>query len=64
MSTQPTPAEATTKRSPNAARAFGIIAVAAGTHDGPVDFRGKPIVVRGVAAGTTIIQGSGKLMVS
>ena len=35
-----------------------IIAVAAGTHDGPVDFRGKPIVVRGVAAGTTIIQGS------
>ena len=34
MSTQPTPAEATTKRSPNAARAFGIIAVAAGLFFG------------------------------
>ena len=34
MSTQPTPAEAATKRSPNAARAFGIIAVAAGLFFG------------------------------
>ncbi len=35
-----------------------IIAVAAGIHDGPLDFRGKPIVVRGAGAGTTVIQGS------
>ena len=35
-----------------------IIAVAAGIHGGPVDFRGKPIVVRGAGAGTTVIQGS------
>ena len=35
------------------------ILVAAGTYQGPIDFQGKNVVVRGAGAGSTIIQGSG-----
>ncbi len=36
-----------------------IINVAPGTYAGPINFLGKPVVVRGVAASQTIIQGTG-----
>ena len=35
------------------------ILVAAGTYQGPIEFQGKNVVVRGAGAGSTIIQGSG-----
>ena len=35
------------------------IIVAPGTYPGPIDFRGKNVVVRGAGSGSTIIQGSG-----
>jgi hypothetical protein len=37
----------------------GTVLVAAGTYQGPIDFRGKNVVVRGAGASTTTIQGSG-----
>lgn len=36
-----------------------IILVAPGTHPGPIDFLGKPVIVRGDSAATTVIQGTG-----
>jgi hypothetical protein len=36
-----------------------IIAVSAGTYAGPIDFKGKSIIVRGAGASQTIISGSG-----
>lgn len=36
-----------------------IISVAAGTYPGPVDFLGKPVIVRGASAATTAISGAG-----
>jgi hypothetical protein len=36
-----------------------IISVAAGEHAGPVNFLGKPVVVRGAGAGQTAIVGNG-----
>jgi hypothetical protein len=36
-----------------------IIDVAAGTYPGPIDFLGKPVIVRGASAATTIIAGTG-----
>ena len=41
-----------------------IIAVAAGEFAGPVDFKGKPVVVRGAGAGQTVIAGTGGASVS
>ncbi len=37
----------------------GTVLVAAGTYQGPIDFRGRNVVVRGAGASTTTIQGSG-----
>jgi hypothetical protein len=36
-----------------------IINVAAGTFAGPIDFKGKPVIVRGGGAGVTVIDGTG-----
>jgi hypothetical protein len=36
-----------------------IINVAAGTFAGPIDFKGKPVIVRGGGAGITVIDGTG-----
>jgi hypothetical protein len=36
-----------------------IIAVAAGTFAGPINFKGKPVIVRGAGAGLTVIDGTG-----
>jgi hypothetical protein len=36
-----------------------IIDVAAGTYPGPIDFLGKPVIVRGASAATTTIAGTG-----
>ena len=36
-----------------------IIMVAPGTYPGPIDFSGKPVIVRGTDATTTILQGGG-----
>jgi hypothetical protein len=35
-----------------------IIAVAAGTYAGPIAFNGKPVVVRGISAAQTILEGT------
>ena len=36
-----------------------IIAVSAGTFAGPINFKGKPVIVRGTGAGLTVIDGTG-----
>jgi len=36
-----------------------IIDVAAGTYAGPIDFKGKPVIVRGTSAASTVIAGNG-----
>jgi hypothetical protein len=36
-----------------------IISVAAGTYDGPIAFNGKPVIVRGAGAASTVIAGNG-----
>jgi hypothetical protein len=36
-----------------------IILVSAGTYQGPIDFSGKPVIVRGSDAASTVIQGGG-----
>ena len=36
-----------------------IIAVGAGTFAGPVNFKGKPVIVRGTGVGLTVIDGTG-----
>ena len=36
-----------------------IIAVGAGTFAGPINFKGKPVIVRGAGAGLTVIDGTG-----
>jgi hypothetical protein len=36
-----------------------IISVSAGTYDGPIAFNGKPVIVRGVGAASTVIEGNG-----
>jgi len=36
-----------------------IIDVAAGTYAGPIDFKGKPVIVRGTSAASTVIEGNG-----
>ena len=36
-----------------------IINVAAGTFAGPIDFKGKPVIVHGAGAGVTVIDGTG-----
>ena len=41
------------------ATATRTVLVAPGTYSGPIDFRGKNVVVRGAGAATTIIQGTG-----
>jgi hypothetical protein len=41
-----------------------IIAVAAGTYAGPIAFNGKPVIVRGTSAATTVIEGNGNQTVS
>ena len=35
-----------------------IVEVAAGTYAGPIDFKGKPVVVHGAGAGQTVLSGS------
>ncbi len=35
-----------------------IISLGAGSHSGPVDFAGKPIIIRGVSAAESVIAGS------
>ncbi len=35
-----------------------IVSLAAGTHAGPIDFMGKPVILRGVSAATTVIDGA------
>jgi hypothetical protein len=40
------------------ATAMRIVDVAAGTFAGPIDFKGKPVVVRGAGAGQTVLSGS------
>ena len=35
-----------------------IVEVAAGTYAGPIDFKGKPVVVRGAGAGQTVLDGA------
>jgi hypothetical protein len=41
-----------------------IISVAEGTYAGPIAFNGKPVIVRGVSAATTVIEGNGNQTVS
>jgi hypothetical protein len=41
-----------------------IVAVAAGTYAGPINFLGKPVVVRGAGAASTIIDGTNGQTVS
>ncbi len=41
-----------------------IISVAEGTYAGPIAFNGKPVIVRGVSAATTVIDGNGNQTVS
>ena len=36
-----------------------IISVAAGTYAGPIAFNGKPVIVRGAGAASTVIEGNG-----
>jgi hypothetical protein len=36
-----------------------IISVSAGTYDGPIAFNGKPVIVRGAGAASTVIEGNG-----
>jgi hypothetical protein len=36
-----------------------IISVSAGTYDGPIAFNGKPVIVRGTSAASTVIAGNG-----
>jgi hypothetical protein len=36
-----------------------IISVAAGTYAGPIAFNGKPVIVRGASAASTVIDGNG-----
>ena len=36
-----------------------IISVSAGTYDGPIAFNGKPVIVRGAGAASTVIAGNG-----
>jgi hypothetical protein len=36
-----------------------IVQLASGTYPGPIDFRGKPIVVRGAGAGSSVVEGTG-----
>jgi hypothetical protein len=36
-----------------------IIAVGAGTFAGPINFKGKPVIVRGTGVGLTVIDGTG-----
>jgi hypothetical protein len=38
---------------------FRTVSVAPGTYAGPVQFRGKSVLVRGAGAGVTVLQGSG-----
>ena len=40
------------------ANAMRIVDVAAGTYAGPINFLGKPVVVRGAGAGQTVLDGS------
>ena len=40
------------------ATAMRIVDVAAGTFAGPIDFKGKPVVVHGAGAGQTVLSGS------
>jgi len=35
-----------------------IVDVAAGTYAGPIDFKGKPVIVRGASAASTVIDGA------
>jgi hypothetical protein len=42
----------------------GTVFVAPGTYPGPIDFRGKDVIVRGTDAANTVIQGSGGLVSS
>jgi hypothetical protein len=41
-----------------------IISVAAGTYAGPIAFNGKPVIVRGAGAASTVIEGNGGQQVS
>jgi hypothetical protein len=36
-----------------------IVSVAAGIYAGPIDFLGKPVIVRGASSASTVIQGTG-----
>ena len=38
---------------------FRTVSVAPGTYAGPIQFRGKSVLVRGAGAGATVLQGSG-----